>query len=228
FVMTGETRAAAEDRKSPLEALRVARPLLRDLRYVVALAATFVGWWTISGPAGTVGVVFADEKLGFDAGQIGFGVTLLAVGEILDLFIAGRAADLKGRRAVLVPSLAAAAVATALLGQIADASWAYYPLMVAIGASIAAGGAAAGGLLADSIPRSGSGAAVGVNQMAGDLGYLTAPTIIGSVAEKSSFGAAYLVGALPAAAVFLAALRLPGGRPAAPSIPPAEPQQPVA
>jgi hypothetical protein len=50
---------------------------------------------------------------------------------------------------------------------------------------------------------------VGVNQMAGDLGYLLSPTTIGAIAEGSSYGAAYLAGAVPAFLVFFASLRLP-------------------
>ena len=227
-VMAGQTGIGEGERKSPMKALREAAPLFRDYRYVIALLATLVGWWTISGPAQIVGPLYAEGVLGLSSGQIGLAVAMLSVGEILILLVAGRAADKFGRRAVLVPSLALAAVATAALGQIDATPWAYFPLMVAIGAAIAAGGAASGGLLADSIPRSGSGAAVGVNQMAGDLGYLTSPTIIGSIAEGFSFRAAYVVGALPAAAVFLAALRLPGRTPASPSVPTPEPHQPVA
>jgi len=202
-------------RRSPFDALRAARPLFGDVRYIVALLATLVGWWTISGPAQTVGPVFAEQVLSLTESEIGFAVTMLAIGEIITLIFAGRAADRFGRRAVLLPSLAVTAAATALLGQVgSESAWAYYPLMVAIGGGIAAGGAAAGGLLADSIPREGSGAAVGVNQMAGDLGYLTAPTAIGFISERSGFGAGYIAGAVPAAVVFLAALRLPGRAPA--------------
>jgi MFS family permease len=226
-VMAGEARPGERERKTPLAALREARPLLRDYRYVIALLATLVGWWTISGPAQFVGPIFAEDVLGLSEGQIGLAVTMLSVGEILILLVAGKAADTFGRRAVLVPSLAVAALATAFLGRIEAAPWAYYPLMVALGASIAAGGTAAGGLLADAIPRSGSGAAVGVNQMAGDLGYLTAPSAIGAIADATSYRAAYLVGALPAAAAFFAALRLPKGPSARGAEPPPEPQQPV-
>ncbi|HEX2295138.1 MAG TPA: MFS transporter, partial [Actinomycetota bacterium] len=222
-VMAGEQGIGEGARKSPVQALREAAPLFRDYRYTIALLATLVGWWTISGPAQVVGPIFAEDVLGLSEGQIGLAVTMLSVGEILILFVAGRAADKFGRRAVLVPSLAVAAVATALLGRIEATPLAYYPLMVALGAAIAAGGTAAGGLLADSIPRSGSGAAVGVNQMAGDLGYLTSPSAIGAVADSTSYRTAYLVGALPAAVAFLAALRLPKGRRGRDAQPPAEP-----
>jgi MFS transporter, DHA1 family, multidrug resistance protein len=201
----------SSEKRSPLDALRAARPLFSDIRYVVALLATLVGWWTVSGPAQTVGPIFAKVKLGFSPDQIGFAVTMLAVGEVLILLVAGRAADRYGRRAVLVPSLAVTAAATAVLGQVGESTaWAYFPLMIAIGGGIAAGGTAAGGLLADSIPRTGSGAAVGANQMAGDLGYLTAPTAIGFISEKTGFGPGYIAGALPAAIVLFVALRLPG------------------
>jgi MFS transporter, DHA1 family, multidrug resistance protein len=200
------------EKKSPLDALRAARPLFSDLRYMTALLATLVGWWTISGPAQTVGPVFARKELHLSPDAIGYAVTMLAVGEILVLIVAGRAADRYGRRAVLVPSLVITAVATALLGWVGQATaFAYFPLMLAIGAGIAAGSTAAGGLLADSIPRGGSGAAVGMNQMAGDLGYLTAPTLIGFVADTAGFPAAYLVGAIPATLVLVVAIRLPGG-----------------
>lgn len=223
-VMAGEQGRGEGARKTPVQALKEAAPLFRDYRYTIALLATLVGWWTISGPAQVVGPIFAEDVLNLSEGQIGLAVTMLSVGEILILFVAGRAADKYGRRAVLVPSLAVAAVATAMLGRIEATPVAYYPLMIALGASIAAGGTAAGGLLADSIPRSGSGAAVGVNQMAGDLGYLTSPSAIGAIADATSYRTAYLVGALPAAAVFLAALRLPKGRTSDRQHPPAEPQ----
>lgn len=210
FVMAGQTLAGDGPKRSPLEALRAARPLLGDHRYIVALLATLVSWWTVSGPAQTVGPVFARAVLRLSSTEIGLAITMLSVGEILVLFVAGRASDRYGRRVVLAPSLAIAAAATAAIGLIdAGSAWAYYPLMMAVGIGIAAVSAASGGLLADSIPRTGSGAAVGVNQMAGDLGYLTSPLAIGTLAERSGFGAAYVAGALPAALVCLASLRLP-------------------
>ena len=229
-VMGGEEAKFRRERKSPLEALRAARPLLRDVRYVAALLATFVGWWTVSGPSQIVGVVYAKNRLELSSNQIGVAITMLAVGEVLILWVAGRASDRYGRRSVLVPSLAVVAVATVVMGQIEGIPFAFFPLMILIGAGVAAGGTAAGGLLADSIPEGGSGAAVGVNQMAGDLGYLIAPSLIGAVAESSfDYEGAYLVGALPALLVFFIALRLPkqGPSPAAHEEHLVEPHEPV-
>jgi MFS family permease len=226
-VMRGQRAAASAEKRSPIEALRAARPLFNDIRYVVALLATLVGWWTISGPTQVIGTLFAKDELGFSTDQIGFALTVLALGEVIVLFAAGRATDRLGRRAVLVPSLAVSAVATAALGQIGGAPLLFYPLMLIIGSGIAAGGTAAGGLLADSIPKGGSGTAIGVNQMAGDLGFLIAPTAIGFVAEQAGFATAYVVGALPAALVFFIAARLPRGRTAVPPTPAPEPHAPV-
>jgi MFS family permease len=227
FVMAEVPGGVRAPRRSMVESLRTARPLFRDIRYTVAMLATFIGWWTIGGPAQTVGVVYADEQLGLSSFQIGLAVTMLAVGELLVLLIAGRAADRRGRRAVMIPALLVMGVATLLLGQIQDLSWAYFPLMVAIGGGIAASSAAAGGLIGDSLPREGSGAAVGLNQMAGDLGYLAAPVTVGALAESAGFSAAYILAALPAFAILLVALRLPS-QPVRPSpgeivVEPAEP-----
>ena len=228
-VMGGEAAKFRRERRSALQALKAARPLLRDLRYVAALLATFVGWWTVSGPSQIVGVVYAKNRLDLSPNAIGLAITMLAVGEILILWVAGRASDRYGRRSVLVPSLAMVAAATFAMGQIEGTPVAFYPLMILIGAGVAAGGTAAGGLLADSIPEGGSGAAVGVNQMAGDLGYLIAPSLIGAVAESSfDYEGAYLVGALPAFLVLFVALRLPRQAPATkPSGEVLEPHEPV-
>jgi predicted MFS family arabinose efflux permease len=227
FAMAGAGELSSTRKRSPLEALGAAGPLFRDIRYVVALLATFVGWWSIAGPAQTVGVVFAQERLGFSTGRIGLAITLLSAGELLALVISGRAADRFGRRAVLVPSLAVMAAALAALGHIEGAPPAFFPILVVVGASVAATGTASGGLLADAIPRGGSGAAVGVNQMAGDLGYLLSPTVVGAAAERAGFGFAYIVGAIPAALVFLASLRLPAGAPPRPHEVAVEPAEPV-
>ena len=190
----------------------MAAPLFRDRRYVVALLATGVGWWTVSGPAQVVGVVFARDQLHLSKPEIGVALTLLSVGELLVLLVAGRLADRYGRRAVIVPALVVSAVATAAMGSTTHSPIAFYALLVLIGGSIAGGATAAGGLLADSIPPGGSGAAVGLNQMAGDLGYLLSPAAVGALAEATSFATAYLVAALPAVAVLAVALRLPATR----------------
>lgn len=213
FVMAGEVTGKGP-RRAPLEALRAARPLFSDGRYVLALAATFAGWWTISGPAQNLGPVFARDRLGFDQEEIGYAATLLAVGELIVLFFSGRAADRRGRRAVMLPSMGVTALATAALGLIEGAPGAYFGIMIALGAGIAASSVAAGGLLADAIPEGGSGAAVGVNQMAGDLGYLISPTAIGALAEGAGFAWAYVAASVPAALVFGWALRAPRGAPA--------------
>ena len=229
FAMAGEPARGQAEKRTPLQALRAAAPLFSDVRYTAALAATFVGWWTVSGPAQILGVVFAKDRLGFSGAQVGISLTLLSLGELLVLPLAGRAADSFGRKAVLVPALVLSAVTVAAVGRIEAVPSAFFFLMALIGVSVAAGSTAAGGLLADSVPRTGSGAAVGMNQMAGDLGYLTAPTALGYVAQ-GSFELAYLLGALPAALVLVVALRLPGRRGgAAPSRPEEiEPAEPVA
>ena len=216
FAMRTRFEGPAAERRSPIAALRAARPIFRDPRYVVALLATLVAWWTLSGPAGQIATIYADEELGYSGTAIGIAGGLLSVGEsIIVLFVAGPAADRLGRRAVLAAALALTAAVTATMRIIKGTSFLYFPLMVLIGAGMAAASAASGGLLADAIPAGGSGAAVGVNQMAGDLGYMLAPSLIGAIADGPGYGLAYALGALPAAGVLFAALRLPDERPRA-------------
>jgi MFS family permease len=226
-VMSGESRRAPAERRRPVEALRAAGPLFGDPRYLVALVATFAGWWAISGPAQVVGVVFARQVLELSHSQVGIALTLLSVGELAVLQTAGRAADRVGRKRVLIPAMAVMAVAVALVGQVEPLPLAFFALMPLIGAGIAASSTAAGGLLADTVPRGGSGAAVSVNQMAGDLGYLLAPTAVGWVAEHSSFGVAYILAAVPAVVALAMAVRLPAKITKSAEKPLLEPAEPV-
>lgn len=93
---------------------------------------------------------------------------------------------------------------------------------------------ASGGLLGDSVPREGSGAAVGVNQMAGDAGYIVSQAALPAIADGGGFSLAYAVSALPAAATVIVALRLPKENDAdthrraeEDRLPQPEPQEPV-
>jgi MFS family permease len=235
FVMPAHTAGADAPRRSPRDALRAARPLLRDLRYVVALLATLTAWWTLAGAGQTLAAIFAEDELGFSKSRIGFGITLIAIGELFILLIAGRLSDRIGRRAVLIPSLVVAGIATVLIGQIdLEIRWAFYPVMMIMGMGVAAMSTASGGLLGDSVPREGSGAAVGVNQMAGDAGYIVSQGALPAVADVGGFPLAYGLSALPAAATLVVALKLPkeppSGSRTAPDrdrIPQPEPQEPV-
>jgi MFS family permease len=194
--------------------MAAAKPLLKDLRYVVALLATLTSWWTLAGPGQTLAAIFAEDELGFTKSQLGFGITLIAAGELVILIVAGRLSDRIGRRAVLIPALIVAGTATVMIGQIdATQRWAFYPVMIIMGMGVAAMSTASGGLLGDSVPREGSGAAIGVNQMAGDAGYIVSQSAIPAIADVGGFGVAYGVSALPAAVTLIAATRLPKEQP---------------
>ena len=223
YAMPGHDPDGAAIRRSPRQALEAARPLLKDLRYVVALLATLTSWWTLAGPGQTLAAIFAQDELGYTKSQLGIGLTLIAVGELMILLVAGRLSDRVGRRAVLIPALAVAGTATVLIGQIdAGSRWAFYPVMIVMGMGVAAMSTASGGLLGDSVPRGGSGAAVGVNQMAGDAGYIVSQSAIPAIADVGGFGLAYGLSALPAAVTIAVAARLPREAPG-PSSPQREP-----
>ncbi len=53
---------------------------------------------------------------------------------------------------------------------------------------------------------------MGVNQMAGDLGYLLAPTTVGFLAEVGGYSLAFLAAAIPAAILLAWTVTLPNYR----------------
>jgi hypothetical protein len=61
------------------------------------------------------------------------------------------------------------------------------------------------------MPKGGSGAAVGVNHMAGDFGYMLSPILLGTVVGGTGYGPAYILAAVPVVFVLLYSLGLPAG-----------------
>jgi MFS family permease len=133
-----------------------------------------------------------------------FAVALAA--EFLVLYPAGSLSDRRGRRYVLLPSLAALAIMTVAIG------WTQGPLGLA--AAVALLGIASGfagvppaAMLADVIPEHQSGTGVGIFRFSGDLGFTLGPLVAGFTAGTLGFEAAFAIAAIPTIAAFVLVAR---------------------
>jgi MFS transporter, DHA1 family, multidrug resistance protein len=162
--------------------------------------------WMVAAIFDTLLPLFARDTIHMSTLGIGIVFSLALAAEFLVLYPAGSLSDSRGRRYVLLPSLAALAVMTVIVG------WAESP--VALGAFVALLGIASGfaglppaAMLADVIPEHQSGTGVGIFRFSGDLGFTLGPLVAGFTAGTLGFKAAFAIAALPTIAAFILVAR---------------------
>jgi MFS transporter, DHA1 family, multidrug resistance protein len=175
--------------------------------------------WMVAAIFDTLLPLFARDALQMSTLGIGIVFSVALTAEFLVLYPAGSLSDRRGRRYVLLPSLAALAVMTVAVG------WAEEP--VALAAVVALLGIASGfagvppaAMLADVIPEHQSGTGVGIFRFSGDLGFTLGPLVAGFTAGTLGFQAAFAIAALPTVAAFVLVARGQEtlGQPEAPGI----------
>ena len=192
---SGETPADAEVRM-----LRHARQTLAQLARTPGFAATLFTnlayLWMVAAVFNTLLPLFARDALGMTIAGIGviFAITLAA--EFVVLYPAGSAADRRGRRAVLIPSLALLAVMTVAVGWSTNVV-VFAVLMALLGIASGVAGVPPAAMLSDVVPEGASGTAVGAFRFAGDLGLALAPLVAGFSADALGFRSAFALVAIP-------------------------------
>lgn len=197
---------------------RLAR-VVRTPGFGMVMVTNLAYLWMVAAIFDTLLPLFARDALHMSTLGIGVVFSVALTAEFLVLYPAGSVSDSRGRRYVLLPSLAALAVMTVAVG------WAESP--VALAAVVALLGIASGfagvppaAMLADVIPEHQSGTGVGIFRFSGDLGFTLGPLVAGFTAGTLGFRAAFAIAALPtiAAFVLVARGRETLGQPGAPGI----------
>jgi MFS family permease len=182
--------AAPSVESEPTMPLRVA---LRLRAYRAALVSNFATGWSVFGLRIALVPLFVSEVLRQRPGIAGLALATFAVGNVAAVFPSGYLSDRAGRRTLLIVGLGVSALATALVG--AAPSLAFF----LVGAVIA--GAASGiytspqqAAVADIIgSKARAGTAVATFQMMSDLGAIVGSLAVGQIAERASFGWAFVV-----------------------------------
>jgi DHA1 family multidrug resistance protein-like MFS transporter len=180
--------------------------LVRTPGFGMVIVTNLAYLWMVAAIFDTLLPLFARDALHMSTLGIGIVFSLALAAEFVVLYPAGSVSDSRGRRYVLLPSLAALAVLTAAVG------WAEGP--VALAAAVAFLGIASGfagvppaAMLADVIPEQQSGRGVGVFRFSGDLGFTLGPLVAGFTASTLGFRAAFAIAAIPTVAALLIVAR---------------------
>jgi MFS family permease len=209
LIPAGGLAAAAGGTPAPgrAEGRSLAR-LLRTPGLVPVVVTNFAYLWMVAVVFDTLVPLFASDVLGLSTIGIGVAIAVALAAEFVVLYPAGSVADQRGRKPVLVPSLAGLAVATVAVG------WAPTPLLFGVamgvlGVMSGAAGVPPGAMLSDVAPTQASGTAVGVFRFFGDLGFTLGPLLAGWAIPVVGFRWAFALAAIPTVVALALIARTP-------------------
>jgi DHA1 family multidrug resistance protein-like MFS transporter len=162
--------------------------------------------WMVAALYDTLLPLFARDELLMSTLGIGVVFSVALAAEFLVLYPAGSLSDRRGRRYVLLPSLAALAGATVAVGW-ANSPVALAGIVVLLGIASGFAGVPPAAMLADVIPEHQSGTGVGIFRFSGDLGFTLGPLVAGFTASTLGFQAAFAIVSLPTVAAFVLVAR---------------------
>ncbi|GGK44852.1 MFS transporter [Nocardia camponoti] len=204
IVFLGLREPAAElasERAAPAFGFREA---LSVPAYRAVLVSNFATGAAVFGVRMALVPLIVVEVLHHDVSMSGVALTVFAAGNAAVLFVSGRLSDRFGRKPFLVAGSAICAVGMVALGLSPTLLWLFVASFVAgVGSGMFTPTQQAA--LADVIgSRARGGPVLAGFQMAGDLGTVVGPVVLGWVAERTSFGIGMLgTGALLAASAAL-------------------------
>jgi MFS family permease len=177
---------------SARQVVSAARRLVRSPTYLALMLVGFSMMFMRGGARVTLLPLYAEQSLGFGAGDIGILLSVSALANLLIVNPAGRLVDSVGGKPVALIGLATAALATAGYGMFESFTGLLFVSMV-FGITAGLAGIAPPAMVGDLAPPGLEGSAVGVYRMAGDLGFVVGPLALGFIADTGAFTAGFFL-----------------------------------
>lgn len=178
--------------RSARQVVSAARRLVRSPTYLALMLVGFSMMFMRGGARVTLLPLYAEQSLGFGAGDIGILLSVSALANLLIVNPAGRLVDSVGGKPVALIGLATAALATAGYGMFESFTGLLFVSMV-FGITAGLAGIAPPAMVGDLAPPGLEGSAVGVYRMAGDLGFVVGPLALGFIADTGAFTAGFFL-----------------------------------
>jgi MFS family permease len=192
--LVGLRRTALAPRRKGLDDATVLmrttlRNALRARPYRAALVANLADSWAAMGVRNTLVPLFVLESLNRGTGWVGAGFALVALTNAAVLLPAGRVADERGRRPVMVAGCLFAGAAMVMLALMPHPVG-YIVAMLVFGVGSGMLDVAPAAVVGDVAGKRG-GTVVAAFQMAGDTGSVSGPVVAGWLADTWSYGVAF-------------------------------------
>ena len=167
-----------------------------DRSFVTVLVVNLAFATILSGVYSTLIPLFGRDRVGVSAMGVSVALALASLTELLVMYPVGALSDRRGRKSVLVPAFAGAAVVIALFGS-ATGVWAYMLANGVLGLLTGTAGVPPAAMLSDLAPEGSAGAAAGAFRFTGDLGFVVGPLLAGGAAQSLGFSWAFALSAVP-------------------------------
>lgn len=190
------------------------RGLTWNRSFLTVLTVNMAYAWMMAGVFSTLIPLFGRERVGLSEVGVGVGLAVAMAAEFAVLFPAGAAADRFGRKAVMVPALAALAAVTAVLG-LATPVPLFVVGLAGLGVTAGYAGVPPAAMLSDVSTPATHGTAIGVYRFMTDVGFVFGPLVAGASASAFGFGAAFALSALPSVVGLSMLLSIPETMPRA-------------
>jgi MFS family permease len=184
--------AEAAGAEAPRPSGGIVRELLRLPGFATALLLNLSYLWIVAAIFNTLVPLFATDELHLSTGTIGIVFAVGVAAEFFVLFPAGTLSDRYGRKPVMVPSLIALIITTALVGT-ATSALTLSVLLAALAIASGFAGVPPAAMLSDVVPQDQSGRGVGAFRFMGDIGFFVAPILVGWVSKNYGFDEAFWV-----------------------------------
>ncbi|RCW42868.1 putative MFS family arabinose efflux permease [Halopolyspora algeriensis] len=188
--MLRHSALAAPDRGSEAPEITV-RQALGHRAYRAALLSNLSKGWVVQGVRLALVPLFVVEALRLPESMSGIALSVFAAGNAAVLIPAGRLADGRGRKPLIVAGLAVSAAGSVALGFSDSVAWLLVASLVAgIGAGLM--NPAQSAAIADIVgAKSKGGPVLAAFQMTADVGAILGPVVAGVLADVLSFRAAF-------------------------------------
>jgi MFS family permease len=170
--------------------------LFRIPGFLGAVVSLLANLWLFGAVFNTLVPLFARDVLGLSPFKIGVLFAVALAAEFIAYLPAGRWADSRGRRFVLLPAFACLGLTTLVLGSAANVLL-FAGLLALLGVASAFAGVPPTAILADVVPANRSASGVAIFRFGGDLGFFLGPLIAGLTAANVGFKAAFAVAGIP-------------------------------
>jgi len=174
--------------------LRMMAHIFMNRQFLLIAMVEFILFFSRSGSQYTIVPLLGANNLGLKVSQIGFTLTLVALGHLSTIYLAGWLGDRFGVKRVLVPSILLASVSIFLFG-ISSNYICYLSAGIIYGLGTGCGGTLPPAFAAQIRGDVGYGLIVGPLRLFGDVGLMIGPIILGLVADAGSYRQALLMNA---------------------------------
>ena len=172
--------------------LHVALGLLTNPTFLMVNIFTMVVFFTRTGSLQSMVPLKAEGELGMSPSQLGLLFSASMAVNMLFVLPVGSLTDRIGRKAVILPGIILSFISLAMFA-LGSSVWMFFLAAIVYGMGIGIVGPAPAAYVGDMVPKGKSGLTMGIYRSFGDLGFIIGPTLLGTIADRTTLSDAIWV-----------------------------------